>query len=97
MKDVSYLDTSYHNGLNLYCYCNNNPIMFIDPEGNSISIALLIFLGAILLDTIIETSILMNSDKYSAESVYSNGNVKIPNSALFNNPIAQFIYSNYLY
>ena len=25
--DVSYLDTSDINGLNLYCYCGNNPIM----------------------------------------------------------------------
>ena len=57
------------------------------------AIALVIF----VIDTVIETTILMTSEEYKAENVYSNGNVNIPNSAAFNNPIAQLIYSNYLY
>jgi len=32
--DVSYLDPSSVNGLNLYSYCGNNPVMYVDPEGN---------------------------------------------------------------
>ena len=45
----------------------------------------------------------MGSDDYKAEKVYKldpktgEENVNIPNSALFNNPIAQTIYANYLY
>lgn len=40
--DVSYIDPNYINGLNLYCYCYNNPVMYEDPEGNSAFVGLLI-------------------------------------------------------
>ena len=33
--DIEYLDPSSINGLNLYCYCMNNPIMYSDPSGHS--------------------------------------------------------------
>lgn len=33
--DVSYLDPESINGLNLYAYCANNPIMFSDPYGTT--------------------------------------------------------------
>ena len=32
--DVDYLAPSSINGLNLYCYCMNNPIMYYDPSGH---------------------------------------------------------------
>ena len=32
--DVSYLDPSSINGLNLYAYCANNPVMYVDPSGH---------------------------------------------------------------
>ncbi|MBQ9736513.1 MAG: hypothetical protein IJV96_07005 [Clostridia bacterium] len=31
---VEYLDPSSVNGLNLYAYCGNNPIMYTDPDGH---------------------------------------------------------------
>lgn len=31
---VQYIDPKINNGANLYCYCNNNPIMYVDPSGH---------------------------------------------------------------
>lgn len=33
IDDVAYLDPSAINGLNLYAYCRNNPVMRVDPNG----------------------------------------------------------------
>lgn len=32
--DISYLDPENINGLNLYAYCGNNPVMYEDPSGH---------------------------------------------------------------
>ena len=32
--DVEYLDPTNINGLNLYCYCNNDPVNYCDPSGH---------------------------------------------------------------
>ena len=34
MDSVEYADPTYLHGLNLYAYCNNNPIMYVDPNGH---------------------------------------------------------------
>ena len=34
IDDISYLDPDTINGLNLYAYCGNNPVMRVDPNGN---------------------------------------------------------------
>ena len=45
--DTAYLDPESVNGLNLYCYCNNDPVNYCDPSGHSIIATLLITLGVI--------------------------------------------------
>ncbi len=35
IDDLSYLDPDTINGLNLYAYCGNNPVMAVDPNGTA--------------------------------------------------------------
>ena len=45
---IEYLDPESINGLNLYCYCMNNPIMYVDPTGH-FAISTLILCGLALV------------------------------------------------
>ena len=58
--DVSYLDPETIHGLNLYAYCLNNPVMYVDPRGNSaalITTAILLFtpIGSALAQVAVST------------------------------------------
>ena len=43
--DTAYLDPETVNGLNLYCYCNNDPVNYCDPSGHFAITSLLIAMG----------------------------------------------------
>ena len=44
--DVEYLEPDNINGLNLYCYCNNNPVNYYDPDGHSALLIIGLIIGA---------------------------------------------------
>ncbi len=48
---LDYLDPSAVGGLNLYAYCGNNPIMYVDPEGHSFLLA--VIMPVVLIGTAI--------------------------------------------
>ena len=44
--DISYIQPTDINGLNLFAYCGNNPVMYVDPTGNFVlSLTTLILIG----------------------------------------------------
>lgn len=48
IDDIRYLDPESINGLNLYAYCLDNPVMYSDPSGTSITLGALILIGAVI-------------------------------------------------
>ena len=52
LDDISYLDYETLGGLNLFTYCNNNPIMYVDPDGKFFFSLTALIVGAIVGATI---------------------------------------------
>ena len=54
IDDLSYLDPETINGLNLYAYCGNNPVMGVDKTGNfAISLTILgLIIGAVVCSAV---------------------------------------------
>ena len=46
--DVSYLDPQSIHGLNLYAYCLNNPVMYVDPSGHFPILTLILCVSALI-------------------------------------------------
>ena len=57
--DADYADYEAINGLNLYAYCNNNPVMYSDPTGHFV-----ITVGMLITGLIIGASVCHNFRKY---------------------------------
>ena len=58
IDDISYLDPDTINGLNLYAYCGNNPVMRLDANGNAWWHWLLGALAVVALVAVVATSIM---------------------------------------
>lgn len=58
--DIDYLDSESINGLNLYCYCLNNPVMLVDPSGHMAIWATALIGGLIALGTAYEIDVVNN-------------------------------------
>ncbi len=55
--DYSYLDIHSVSGYHLHIYCNNNPVMYRDPNGHFSFVAFLITVGIIAISAAIDASI----------------------------------------
>ena len=95
--DWSYLDYKKINGLNLYAYSKNNPVMYYDPSGHFPFIALFIAIAAVVLSVALMVA---NDLQYLPSLSYSENkddkNVKIENSYTILSPITKFCYLFYL-
>ena len=52
---IEYLDPESINGLNLYCYCMNNPIMYADPSGHMLEWAQWVVGGLAIAGLVVAT------------------------------------------
>lgn len=55
LDSIEYLDPGSINGLNLYCYCMNNPISYADPSGNLPQWAMWLIGGVVIAGLAIAT------------------------------------------
>ena len=76
--NIEYLDPQSINGLNLYCYCVNNPVMYVDSSGNFPVIAFII--GGIAVGAVVSVIVVLGVKSCTSEKNPSKENDKIKNS-----------------
>lgn len=105
--DTAYLDPESVNGLNLYCYCNNDPVNKTDPNGHSF-VSLLNSVNFVFsaIKAPVETAIyatikdiyqIASGNVYAAHTLLNNkDNVQIRNSYTIITPWVKYGYAFYL-
>jgi len=88
-----YIDIKDRKTYNLYTYCNNNPVNYVDPEGTFGLFAFLFSLAVAAVVATVTDIVLLTND---VETTVSNGNVNIKNSHRIITPWVQYGYSFYL-
>ncbi|MBR1890940.1 MAG: RHS repeat-associated core domain-containing protein [Clostridia bacterium] len=91
---VEYLDPESVQGLNLYAYCANNPIMHIDPDGSVFGSAL--FLVLAVMFTISDINTINQSSDESFHVTTASDKIEIQQSYRIITPWVQYGYAVYL-
>ena len=79
IDDLSYIDPEHINGLNLYAYCGNNPVMAVDPTGQFFFSFLIGCLIAVAASTVVGAVVGGVSAAIHGENIWQG----IGNGALF--------------
>ena len=79
IDDLSYIDPEHINGLNLYAYCGNNPVMTVDPTGQFFFSFLIGCLIAVAASTVVGAVVGGVSAAIHGENIWQG----IGNGALF--------------
>ena len=74
LDDISYLEYDVLGGLNLWTYCNNNPIMYVDPDGNFFFSLTALIVGAIVGSSIAFGTVVYMD--YKDDGQVFNGSIK---------------------
>ena len=75
MDMVSYQDTGDIIGVNLFCYCKNNPIMYSDETGHDIAAIIIGLIIGAIIGTGVGFGIALNID-YQNDQEFFNGDVQ---------------------
>ncbi|MBQ7352389.1 MAG: hypothetical protein IJW54_00105 [Clostridia bacterium] len=81
--DINYLDPETIGGTNLYAYCLNNPVMYVDPNGNFGIFSFLIGLAATTFFTWLGGEIFGNQVVSGITSIGSGISAMITGASLF--------------
>ena len=92
--DFSYLDESQIDGLNLFAYCKNNPLIYEDPEGKIFNILLFnmpLIIAHIFFDAIYGAITYVVYDALGLIKI-DDGTVSIKGSIIVNSGIARLVF-----
>ena len=82
---IDYLNLATINGLNFYSYCNNNPIMYVDPSGHIIGLIIGLLAGAFIVGSAtsaISQGVTYGWDNIDILQVFTDGLFALGSTAL---------------